>query len=87
MLELGRLAPAAAGLHPEDARGNVAALGLAEERAADHGIGAGEPEVQLLAIVLLQRVEREPEQLGDCRCSVPVAAWCSTSRRKAGVGS
>ena len=40
-------------------------LGLGEERAADHGIGAGEPEVELLAVVLLQGVERELQQLGD----------------------
>ena len=44
---------------------DVAVLSRAEKRAADHGIGAGEPEVELLAIVLLQGVEREPEQLGD----------------------
>ena len=65
MLDLGGLAPVSPGLQPEDARGDVALLGLGEQRAADHRISPGEPELELLGVVLLQGVERQPDQLGD----------------------
>ncbi len=67
-MRLRGFAPAAAGLHPEDGRGDALRTlrgGLAEQELGDLGRGLGGAEVEFVAIVLAEGLGVDADNAGN----------------------
>src|SRR5262245_5286840 len=68
-----RLLPSRSSFEPEDLSRDIAALGGVEQKSGDLGVGLGGAEVELVAIVLSQRLGIDREHAGD------IALWNAVS--------